>query len=131
MNNKKAMATGFLISLIIVLATLFLIGSTAYAFNKRAGDLREETLCRNSVGLRAASTIKAADTETKIAPLLCQTIDKKVSDDEDDIKKLFADKMTKCWGMFGEGRYKKNVSIWLGLFLAVLVCSVSNLLAEK
>ena len=44
--------------------------------------------------------------QVKTIPPLCRTIDKKVSGSREQIMRQVADKMARCWWMFGEGRYE-------------------------
>lgn len=111
-NSTKAMTAGFLVVLIITLVAFFLIATTIYKFTSKSGDASAETLCKDSVALRAAATLslgKDKSTELKTVPVLCKTIDKKISGKKEDVEKIIADKMVKCWQMFGEGRYQKNI----------------------
>ncbi len=110
--SKKAMTAGFLVVLIITLVAFFLIATTIYKFTSKSGDTAAETLCKDSVALRAAATLslgKDKSTELKTVPVLCKTIDQKISGKKEDVEKTIADKMVKCWQMFGEGRYQKNI----------------------
>ncbi len=110
--SKTAMTAGFLVVLIITLVAFFLIATTIYKFTSKSGDTAAETLCKDSVALRAAATLslgKDKSTELKTVPVLCKTLDQKISGKKEDVEKTIADKMVKCWQMFGEGRYKANI----------------------
>jgi len=118
-NSKKAMTAGFLVVLIITLVAFFLIATTIYKFTSKSGDTAAETLCKDSVALRAAATLslgKDKSTELKTVPVLCKTIDTKISGKKEDVEKIIADKMVKCWQMFGEGRYKANIFSNINLY---------------
>lgn len=110
MMSKKAIAAGVIVVLVITLVSFFLLAGTILKFNKDSEEKQKVTLCKDSVRLRAATTLSVADAaEIKLSPLLCQTIDKKVSGDPAKVQKVIADSMATCWQMFGEGRFKKNI----------------------
>ncbi|PIN76704.1 hypothetical protein COV17_01420 [Candidatus Woesearchaeota archaeon CG10_big_fil_rev_8_21_14_0_10_36_11] len=100
---------GFLVAIIIVILSFMLIAGTIFGFMSGAEEKEAETLCKDSVALRAAASFSAGGVEAKIAPLLCQTIDKKVSGSKEEVQQIIADKMARCWEIFGEGRYKTSV----------------------
>ncbi len=132
MINKKGMEAGFLIAIIIVIASFVLIAGVLTKWLSSADEKEAERLCHDSIALRAATTInvnpekKLTDVisgELTLAPQLCKTIDKKVNGDREEVKKQIAEKIARCWWMFGEGRYEeilkdKNVDLTLlpGLF---------------
>ncbi|MBI2103192.1 hypothetical protein HYT55_05090 [Candidatus Woesearchaeota archaeon] len=109
--NKKAIAAGFLVVLVITLVSFFLLAGTILNFNKQSEEKQKVTLCKDSVRLRASTALSLGGgvEEIKYSPLLCQTIDKKVSGKKEDVEKAIADSMATCWQMFGEGRFKKNI----------------------
>ena len=110
-NLKKAeMSMSFLIGVIIPLIAFVI--TVPIVTNYIGGDDSEkmEGLCRASVSARAASTIKIDTAEFKTTPIMCKTIDKTVEEDtKKEVKKLFADKLARCWWMFGEGRYRSSI----------------------
>jgi hypothetical protein len=108
--NKKAIQAGFLVALIIVLTSFVLIAGTVFRFMVTADDKQAETLCKDSIALRAATALSVGGAEVKTVPPLCQTIDTKIKGDVLSIQTQIADKMAKCWEMMGEGRYPN--SIW-------------------
>ncbi len=103
--------------LIITIISFMLIAGTVARFLSDADEKEAEVLCQSSIGLRARTAIQvnAEDdddfdfvrAQLKAVPPLCKTIDKKVSGDREHIKKQIADKMARCWWMFGEGRYEE------------------------
>lgn len=103
------MTAGFLVAVIIIITSFVLIAGTLMRFMSTADDRQAETLCKDSVALRAATALQAAGSEVKLAPVLCKTIDKKVKKNKEETKEEFAQKMAKCWEIFGEGRYRSNI----------------------
>lgn len=116
--NKKAIAAGFLVVLVITLVSFFLLAGTILKFNKQSEEKQKVALCKDSVQLRAATAISfgGGAEEIKYSPILCQTIDKKVSGKKEDVEKAIADSMATCWQMFGEGRFKKNIFSTISAF---------------
>lgn len=112
------MDPGFLVGLIITLVAFVLISTTIYRFASTVEGKEAEILCHDSIAMRAATALqintgsKADSTDTdliqaslKTAPVLCKTIDVKIKGDREEIKRQIAEKIIRCWWMFGEGRY--------------------------
>lgn len=129
-KSKKAMSTGFLVGIIITIIAFMLIAGTIIRWQSSAEDKQVESLCTQSIAIRAASTVKIpgkvwGSTEVKLSPILCKTQDKKLElDDNEEVKAKFADYMTRCWRMFGEGKYKTNVFSNTNLFASDANCFV-------
>lgn len=116
-SMKKAMSVSFLVSMIIVIVAFMFIAGTIFRFLSKAEGAQAEVLCRDTVALKAATTINIGSVaEAKIAPVLCKTLDKKISGNREEVKKEIADKMARCWWMFNEGRYKTDVFDNLNIF---------------
>ena len=121
MNGKKGMEAGFLVAIMITIVAFVLIAGVIYRFYAKAEDTEAETICHDSIALRAAMALRmTASTSTnpltgnrlevinnnlRAIPVLCKTIDKKVKGDKKVVMKQMAEKMARCWWMFGEGRY--------------------------
>ncbi len=116
--RKKAMTTNFLVALIITLVAFVLIAGTVFRFMSGAEDKEAEILCHDSIALRATSTIRMnsggdqdwhdiISGQAKVVPVLCKTIDTKVKGSREEIKEIIAEKIARCWWMFGEGRYEE------------------------
>jgi hypothetical protein len=110
------MTESFLVSIIITLIAAALIGGTVMRFMSTADEKSAESLCRDSIALRAKTAfnynletvgIDFIKGQIKTIPVLCKTIDKKVSGDREQIKQAIAEKIARCWWMFGEGRYEE------------------------
>ncbi len=106
------MMAGTLVSIIITIVSFMLSAGVLYAFTAQADDKQAELLCHDSVALRAKTMITPADnavvkSEIKTVPFLCKTIDTKVSGTREELKQQIADKIARCWWMFGEGRYEE------------------------
>ena len=116
--SKKAMSMGFLVAIIIVIASFMLLAATIARFYGDADEKEAEALCQSSVGLRATAAISLGKgaAEARISPLLCKTIDKEVSGDRGEVQKAIADKMAKCWDMFGAGQYDTSIFENINLF---------------
>lgn len=114
MINKKGMEAGFLIAIIIVIASFVLIAGVLTRWLSSADEKEAERLCHDSIAWRAVSTIQInpegryealVQGKVSLVPQLCKTIDKKVKGDREKIKQQIADKMARCWWMFGEGKH--------------------------
>jgi hypothetical protein len=110
--GKKGMTASILVSLIITLVAFTLIAGTLYRFMDKADDKQAEILCHDSIAMRAKTQITIDGAliggEIKLGPVLCKTIEKKIkSKDREVIKREIAEKIARCWWMFGEGRYEE------------------------
>jgi hypothetical protein len=109
--NKKGMEAGFLVALIITIVGGLLVGGVVMRFMSNTTDKEAENLCHDSIALRAKTAITHEGTfdreVIKSVPVLCKTIDKKITGDREEIKEQFAYKIARCWWMFGEGRYEE------------------------
>lgn len=114
------MEASFLVVIIITLVAFFIISTVIYRFLAKAEEKEAEILCHDSIAMRASTALqinmgKEADDSDfdliqatlKTAPVLCKTIDKKVKGDKQEVMKAVADKIARCWWMFGEGRYEE------------------------
>ncbi len=114
------MEAGFLVALIIVVTSFLLIAGTLTRWISKTTDKEAEWLCHDSIALRMNTALQVNNgpgsddeklelikTNLKTVPTLCRTIDKKFSGDREEIKQQIADKIARCWWMFGEGRYEE------------------------
>ncbi len=105
------MEAGFLVAIIITIASFMLIGGVVMRFMSSAEDKEAEILCHDSILMRAQSVVNVdapgVDAEIKLIPPMCKTIDKKIKGNREELKRQIADKMARCWWMFGEGRYEE------------------------
>jgi len=115
MRSKKGLGMEFIITTSLVLISFFLIAGLLGRFMSRTTDLEAELLCQTSIVQRARTAvnidwdvggISLFRSQVKTIPPLCRTIDKKVSGSREQILREVADKMVRCWWMFGEGRYE-------------------------
>ena len=109
--GKKAMTASVLVSLIITLVAFTLIAGTLYRFMDKADDKQAEILCHDSIAMRAKTQVTVDGAliggEIKLGPILCKTIEKKIKGSREEIKREIAEKVARCWWMFGEGRYEE------------------------
>ncbi len=118
--SKKGMTANFLVSLIITLVAFLLLSATIVKFMSGQDEKGKENACRTSIALRAQTVfnlnpeknndkfdlIKA---KIKVIPPVCETIDKEVKGKREKVKQVVADKIARCWWMFGEGRYEETL----------------------
>ncbi|MDP3640014.1 MAG: hypothetical protein Q8R53_02305 [Nanoarchaeota archaeon] len=108
-KTKKGQLEHKLVSIILIALTLLiLIGVIQRAFTKFQGK-DAEVICQESIAVRAATAIQAGGAELKTLPKLCQTIDKDLSGNEEEVKEQFASLASRCWWMFGEGHYEEVI----------------------
>ena len=113
--TTKGMTASFLVWMIITIAAFMLIGGTLMKFLAKADDQQAENLCQKSIALRAATALQVntndqkdfdfIQSKVKAVPVLCKTIDTKVKGSKEKIEEQIAQKIARCWWMFGEGRY--------------------------
>ena len=121
--NKKAMEAGQLVIIIVVIVSFMLIATVVTRWLASAEDKEAEVLCHDSVALRASTALRINPQEKsddeyfqlvkaqiKAVPVLCKTIDKKVKGNKEEVMRTIADKMARCWWMFGQGRYEDILS---------------------
>ena len=111
------MEAGFLVAIIIVIVSFVLISGVIYRWYGKAEDTAAEQLCHDSISFRAATALNVNENsqdyiqtvKAKLnAPVLCKTIDKKVkATTKEKVMGELAEKMARCWWMFGEGRYEQ------------------------
>src|SRR3989338_695145 len=110
---KKGMAAGVLVTIILTIIAFMLIAGVIFRFTSEADDKQAELLCHDSIALRAQTQIDInkgswiGEAKVKAVPVLCKTLDKKITGTREEIKQQIADKVARCWWMFGEGRYEE------------------------
>ena len=117
-RNKKSMALGFLVSVLILTAAFVGLTLVIPQFIGRAEGKTAESICRASVALREKSYIEIREpltpAELKVgsvaSPLLCKTLNKFLPEEDtatkEDVEREVAELMTSCWKEFGEGVIK-------------------------
>ncbi|MFA6461507.1 MAG: hypothetical protein WCV90_04510 [Candidatus Woesearchaeota archaeon] len=111
--HKKGMEAGFLVALIIIIVSGLMIGVAVMKFSSNMDDKEAEILCRDTIAFRAQTAINLNDNsddsaisaQIKAVPALCKTVDKMIKGDKEQIMEQMAQKIARCWWMFGEGRY--------------------------
>ena len=129
------MSAEFLVGLIITLVAGSLLMWTAYSKLAKADEKQAEVICQESIAARATFALqvntkesgasKLIEARVKTVPPLCKTIDKKIKGSREEIKKQMADKLARCWWMFGEGRYEEILHS-SDLYLAPVVFGMDN-----
>jgi hypothetical protein len=109
-TKKGVVGSAFLVGMIITLAAFVIIAVLITAFSKDAGDKEVELLCRDSIAFRASSMISVDGTLASAnikSPVLCKVNDYKLEGEKEQLMRQIADKMSRCWWMFGEGQYEE------------------------
>ena len=117
--NKKALAMEMIVWIIFISVCFILITGLIYQAFSKANEKSAEIICRSSVALREKATLTDKDVgdvpglnlQTKLAPLLCKTIDKKVpkeGSNKEQALKEFSDLIARCWWQFLEGTSKNT-----------------------
>ncbi len=117
---EKRGSISFLAGVIIVLVSFFAVGGVVGYFATKMSDKEAENLCHDSIIFRAKSTLNVGGTEIKVSPPFCKTIDKEFSGSREEVMRTFSELASRCWWMWGEGRYEEimqSKKIWeiLGL----------------
>ncbi len=107
-----------IIFIIIAIFSLAALGLLGQKIMNKVDDNKAETVCAESVDLRSQYAIQykgdVLDAKIQAVPLVCKTIPaytkKQKADDKEKIKQLFADKVARCWEMFGEGKQQGVLS---------------------
>ena len=107
---EKKGSFSFLAGVIILLIGAFAVISVITVFMLKASDKEVENLCRDSILIRAKTTLNVEGKEFKATPPLCNTINKKVSGKQEEVKKTFSDLAARCWWMWGEGKYEEIIA---------------------
>lgn len=106
-KNKRGLAAGQLVIIILVLVAFVLIAGTVSRFIAKAEPKEAEILCQNSINMRAMSTVNIGSADVRLVPPMCKTIDVEITGNREEIKDQLAYLMARCWWMFGEGRYEE------------------------
>lgn len=105
------MSMEFLVGLILVLVAFMIIGGSLMRFMAKAEPKEAEILCHDSILLRARTQTNIDATlvgaKIKPVPVMCKTIDLKISGTREELLSKVAYAMARCWWMFGEGRHEE------------------------
>ncbi len=103
-----------LVTIIISLASFFVISAAITHFLSNSDDKAVENACHSSILARAETAVRIGSADESVVsvslrsiPPVCKTMDEKITGDRTVIKKQIADKIARCWWMFGEGRYEE------------------------
>ncbi len=101
--------TTTLVKITVLLISFMLIGGSIARFASKAGEKDTEAICRTSIDARVASITNAKllgiEVEgVKSVPMLCTTIDKKLSGEKEEIMDDMAEMISRCWWMFRLGK---------------------------
>ena len=107
LNKKRGIAAGQLVIIILVVVALVLLGSVSYSFGKEAEKKAPALMCRDTLAFRATNQINVGNIDIPLSAPICETQDKEISGDREEIKQQLADLMAECWWMFHEGKYEE------------------------
>lgn len=107
-SKSGVIITTTLVKITILMLSFMLIGGSIARFASKAGEKDTEAICRVSVDARVASITNAKllglEVEgVKSTPLLCRTIDKKLSGKKEKVMDDLAEMISNCWWMFRQG----------------------------
>ena len=128
---RKAELSGTLIGIIAAVAAgLVIIGVLIPSLlNSQEG--QAEKLCKTSVAIRAVTALKARSGELQTSPLLCKTLTATIKEDQEKVSREIANRMAKCWNMFGAGAYENSVFDTLNIFGGGKGCFTCYVLAVE
>jgi len=128
---RKAELSGTLIGIIAAVAAgLVIIGVLIPTIINAKGS-QAESLCKTSVAIRAGTAVKAGSVELQTSPLLCKTLTSKIKEDQEKVSREIANRMAKCWNMFGAGAYENSVFDTLNIFGGGKGCFTCYVLAVE
>jgi hypothetical protein len=109
-KKKGVTSAAFLVGVIITLSAFVILAVIISAFANEAGGKEAELLCHDSIAFRASSMINVngsiASANLK-SPTLCKVQDYKIEGEKEELMRQIAERMARCWWMFGEGRYEE------------------------
>jgi hypothetical protein len=112
--NKKAVSLTLVAILASVITLIVLLGLFPLIADAREG--QAESLCKASVNIRAGTTTKVGPVELQTSPLLCKTLTSEIKESREKVSREIANKMAKCWEIFGEGTFEESVFDSLNIF---------------
>ncbi len=106
MNKEGAVLTmSVIVKIIILIAGTALVLVAIRGFWLELGEKDTEIICEQSVNIKSRSAINIGSLEeVKFTPLLCQTQDKELKGDKEEVMKELAKLTARCWKMFAQGR---------------------------
>lgn len=114
---NKAELSGTLVGIIAAVAAGLVIIGVLIPSLSNAREGQAESLCKTSVAIRAGTAIKpVGKVEVQASPLLCKTLTPTIKADREQVSREIANKMAKCWDLFGAGTYKDSVFNSLNIF---------------
>ena len=129
--NKKALSSTLVAIIIAIISGLVIMGIVLPAMNQ-AREGQAESLCKTSVVIRAATALKpGGNVEAHTSPILCKTLTPEIKEDREHISRAVADKMAKCWEMFGAGTYPDSVFNTFNIFGGGKGCFTCYVLAVE
>lgn len=97
------MSMEFIVGVVIVIAAFVIIALAIRDFMTKADVKEAETLCHDSLALKAKTAIRLGPGEIS-SPVLCKTIDKEFSaDTKEKALDYFAASLERCWWIWLEG----------------------------
>lgn len=111
LNDRKGDVTvpmTVLVTAVAVLTAGFILMWAVGKWNATASEKDAEVLCQTSMAWRQSAALQVGENDVKVSPILCKNIEKKITTKQDP-QQVIADKMAKCWQMFGAGKYVSNV----------------------
>lgn len=113
-KSKKGITIDFLVMAMVVIVGFVLLSFVLTRFMGSFDDKQAEILCHDSIALRGSTAINLGSDDSNIIeaslrpiPVSCRTIDLEIKGTRDEIIEKVANKMARCWWMFGEGRYEE------------------------
>lgn len=113
-KSKKGITIDFLVMAMVVIVGFVLLSFVLTRFMASFDDKEAEILCHDSIALRGSTAINLGSDDSNIIesslrpiPVSCRTIDVEIKGTREEVIKKVANKMARCWWMFGEGRYEE------------------------
>src|SRR3989338_3645601 len=101
--KKRGMTAATLVAIMITLVAFVLIAGTITRFVAKAEDKQAETVCRNTLALRANAKVEVGPVSGS-TPALCKTLEKKFSaETQEEAREYISKAMEQCWWIWLEG----------------------------
>jgi hypothetical protein len=110
-NKKGEIAVGRFLMLLLIISSGVIILLAISSVQKDQNDYQKEALCRASIITRGKMSMPInagiASIDLKIQPPLCSTREVEITGNREEIMSQMAYYLSRCYWMFGEGRFEQ------------------------
>jgi len=110
-NKKGEIAVGRFLMLLLIVSSGAIILLSISSVQQDNNDYQEEAICRASIITRGKMSMPinagVASIDLKLQPPLCSTREVEITGNREEIKEQMAYYLSRCYWMFGEGRFEQ------------------------